>query len=120
MAPLAIAACGAGLEITPPIIPIVPISPIVPIGPAPAAPRPPAPAPTPVSPPSDPGIAVAALNGFLSAHRGYRIADGGQPLGDSRLVRDPRLLGGWVRARRSGRRRAQQQRHADRPGRNDP
>src|SRR5271168_1227075 len=114
MVPLAIAACGAtGSEIAPPIIPIVPISPIVPIGPAPAAPRPPAPAPTPVAPPSDAGIAVAALNGFLSSYRGYRIADGGQPLGHSRLVRDSRLLGSWVRARRSGRRRAQQQRHAD-------
>src|SRR5580704_8408544 len=111
------------LPITPKVVPIVPVTPIVPIGPAIAigiiaAPRAVAPASPPPISPGQLTISGARVGscavGF--SHGGDSFADGGQPFRQSILMRGQRLRCRRMLVGNTRRRRAEQQRHADRAG----
>src|SRR5437588_2415830 len=91
---------------------IVPaIAPVAPAAISPAA----------VAPPISPGellLAGARIDG-VCGNIGNRLANGGQPFGNSGGVRSLRLRSRWVLSGIARRGRAEQQRHADGAGRHD-
>src|SRR5438270_4783738 len=102
------------LEGRSPIVPSAIVPAIAPIAPA-------AISPSAVAPPITPGqllLAGARIDG-VCGNIGNRLANGGQPFGNSSGPRSFRLRSRWVLSGIARRGSAEQQGHADRAGRHD-
>src|SRR6516162_11646622 len=116
---LAVRSRAGQSPITPPIIPRSKIAPIIPVGPTPAA-R----ARAPVAPPIAPGeleFSVFRSRRLAIAFSNIRdrLANGAEPLGDTRPACGRRVGAYRMPGSRAWHRRAEQQRNASGPGRYD-